>query len=82
MIKMLNRKRSGQGMTEYIIMVGLIAVVCIGAISIVGKNVDSGFRNIANALHGGKPNKIKTQRAGSQTKRNMGNFYEGRDFIE
>ncbi len=42
-MKKLNQK--GQGMTEYILIVALIAVAVIGAVKIFGGKVHEGFDN-------------------------------------
>lgn len=42
MITKTHNKR-GQGMTEYIIIVGLIAIFVIGAVRAFGGNVNAGF---------------------------------------
>ena len=39
----LNRKQSGQGMTEYILIVALIAVAVIAAVRIFGGSLTAGF---------------------------------------
>ena len=42
--------QSGQGMTEYILIVALIAIAVIGAVKFFGGNVKSGFQNAGNQL--------------------------------
>jgi len=46
----LSKKQSGQGMTEYILIVALIAVAVIAAVKIFGSNVSSGFQNAAGQI--------------------------------
>jgi type IV pilus assembly protein PilA len=46
----LNKKQSGQGMTEYILIVALIAVAVIAAVKIFGSNVSAGFNNAAGQI--------------------------------
>ena len=48
----LIRSEEGQGMTEYIIIVALIAIAAIGVITIFGNNLRVLFTNSANALGG------------------------------
>jgi Flp pilus assembly pilin Flp len=48
----LRTKQSGQGMTEYILIVALIAVAVIAAVKIFGTSVSTGFTN-ATAQVGG-----------------------------
>ena len=49
--KMIRRNR-GQGMTEYIIIVALIAIAAIGVITLFGDNIRRLFGMSANALAG------------------------------
>ena len=46
------RGRKGQGMTEYIIIVALIAIAAIGVVSLFGDNIRALFATSANALAG------------------------------
>jgi pilus assembly protein Flp/PilA len=46
------RVRRGQGMTEYIIIVALIAIAAIGVVSLFGDNIRDLFGTSANALAG------------------------------
>jgi pilus assembly protein Flp/PilA len=55
------RKNRGQGMTEYIIIVALIAIAAIGVITLFGDNIRKLFGSSANAL------------AGSTSEQNRGN---------
>jgi Flp pilus assembly pilin Flp len=45
-------KRRGQGMTEYIIIVALIAIAAIGIITLFGNNIRKLFGASAEALAG------------------------------
>lgn len=40
----------GQGLTEYLILTGLIAVSAIAVVSIVGKNLREQYANISRAI--------------------------------
>ena len=46
------RGRRGQGMTEYIIIVALIAIAAIGVVTLFGDNIRALFATSANALAG------------------------------
>jgi Flp pilus assembly pilin Flp len=46
------RRRRGQGMTEYIIIVALIAIAAIGVITLFGDNVRALFGEAADGLAG------------------------------
>ena len=47
------RRITGQGMTEYIVVVALIAIACIGAVGIFGDTVSSQFINMSQKINGG-----------------------------
>jgi pilus assembly protein Flp/PilA len=46
------KKRRGQGMTEYIIIVALIAIAAIGVVTLFGNNIRKLFGQSADALAG------------------------------
>lgn len=50
-IHMKQPDQRGQGMTEYILIVALIAVLAIGAIKFFGKSTASNFNAAANATN-------------------------------
>ena len=50
--KKLKLKKRGQGMTEYIIIVALIAIAAIGIITLFGDNIRRLFGMSADALAG------------------------------
>jgi len=47
----LVRRDEGQDLLEYALLIALIAIVCIGAITLAGTNVQTVFSNIANAIN-------------------------------
>lgn len=49
--KMLRRER-GQGMTEYIIIVALIAIAAIGIVTVFGNNIRALFTASSKAITG------------------------------
>ena len=49
MKKVLSGKK-GQGMTEYILIIALIAVFVIGAVKLFGGKVKKGFKDSAEAV--------------------------------
>ncbi len=69
----------GQGMTEYIIIVALIAIAAIGVVSLFGDNVRILFAAEANALAGNENDRIKTQEAHQRhtDHKNLSNFAQG-----
>lgn len=65
-------------MTEYLIIVALVAVVSIGTVSAVGTNLKVGLAKISNALIGsGQKVEGQVDKIDSVNKRNMNNFQEG-----
>ncbi|MBU1536524.1 hypothetical protein KKF84_14460 [Myxococcota bacterium] len=51
-VQNLRTNKKGQGMTEYIIIVALIAIAAIGVITIFGDDIRKLFGASANALAG------------------------------
>ena len=45
-------KRRGQSMTEYVIIVGLIAIFCIGIFTLFGHQIRNTVSSIVNKLSG------------------------------
>jgi len=72
---LLARKR-GQGMTEYIIIVALIAIAAIGVITLFGDNIRRLFGASTEALAGNTNVEAKTQnrKEDLEKKRNLNNF--------
>ena len=59
--KVKNRKKQkGQSLTEYLILVALIAVSSIGIIRVLGQTTRAQLSNITRALQGGHSVKIKS----------------------
>ncbi len=46
------RKNHGQGMTEYIIIVALIAIAAVGIVTVFGQNIRELFGNSTDVLSG------------------------------
>lgn len=51
---LFRRRISGQGLTEYIIIVALIAIAAIGAVSFFGSSVKASFLAMGSELVGGE----------------------------
>ena len=47
---MLTRKEEGATMVEYGLMVGLIAIVCIAAVTLIGTDLSALFTKVSTAL--------------------------------
>ncbi len=61
--KSLKKKTRGQGMTEYIIIVALIAIAAIGVITLFGDNIKALFGMSADALAGDQNVNTRTTRS-------------------
>ena len=79
LMKKLKKDESGQGMTEYIIIVALIAIAAIGVVTIFGDNIRDIFAGATDALAGQTDVKVKTEKAqGRHTKtRTLKTFSSG-----
>lgn len=51
-IKTLLKDESGQAVSEYALIVGLILIAAIGAFSLIGDEIKKIFNNLLNALKG------------------------------
>lgn|SRR5690554_723928 len=66
-------KNQGQGMTEYIIIVALIAVAAIGVYSLLGKTVRSQVAGIASEITGqNSTDQITNARAAARRAQTLG----------
>jgi len=59
----LLKLRKGQGMTEYILIIALIAVLVIGAVKVFGKNVKKGFSDSAEKIGSSVDDAVKNSSA-------------------
>lgn len=66
--------RRGQGMTENIITVALVAIAAIGIITLYGDNVRSLFGNSSDALAGDEVRNVGGKSDNGLTKKDMKNF--------
>ncbi len=48
--KSIVRRDEGQDLLEYALLIALIAIVCVGAITMAGTNVRDVFANIAGSI--------------------------------
>ena len=51
--KSLRSDESGQDLVEYALLLALIALIVIGAVTLLGQNIQSAFDTIAASLPGG-----------------------------
>lgn len=49
-VKSLVRREEGQDLLEYALLIALIAIVCVGAITLAGTQVKQAFTDIAGAI--------------------------------
>jgi pilus assembly protein Flp/PilA len=49
-MKSLARRDEGQDLLEYALLIALIAIVCVGAITLAGQNVMGVFNQIAGSI--------------------------------
>ncbi len=74
--KLVNNKR-GQGLMEYLILVALIAVVSIGAVRIVGRNVSVQYERFNRAMGAPQQDNLTIRSAGDKiNQRNLSDFLE------
>jgi pilus assembly protein Flp/PilA len=52
LISRFRREEEGAALVEYGMLVGLIAVICVGAVTLLGNEVNNVFSAIASALSG------------------------------
>lgn len=52
--------RSGQGLTEYIIITALVAIAAIGIVNIFGNQLRNQFHTIVAAMSGSADSKVKS----------------------
>ena len=75
--KQMMKKARGQGMTEYIIIVALIAIAAIGVITLFGDNIRKLFGASADALAGQESVTPKTktfEASGTNVKKTLSTF--------
>ncbi len=71
-------KQLGQGMTEYIIIVALIAISAIGIYSIFGDTITDQMGTMTEELAGGQGTvqSVDSQLDTATTKRNLGDYVD------
>lgn len=47
------RRRDGQGLVEYALILVLVAIVVIGVLTLLGNSIRTAFQDIVNTLGGG-----------------------------
>jgi Flp pilus assembly pilin Flp len=70
------RKSRGQGMTEYIIIVALIAIAAVGVVTLFGNNIRKMFGASANVLAGQNAGNDRNTATKQITSKSIQNFGE------
>jgi len=81
MLIKLNRlavQKKGQGMTEYIIIVALIAIAAIGVVTLFGDNIRALFAASADALTGKDTVQVKTEKFQGKTQKTLHDFADNK----
>jgi Flp pilus assembly pilin Flp len=68
------RKARGQGMTEYIIIVALIAIAAVGVVTLFGNNIRKMFGASANVLAGKETGNDRKESNQSLNSKKIANF--------
>ena len=79
-MKRANRKdRTGQGLTEYIIVVALVAIAGIGIVNIFGNQLRNQFYTIVKAMSGSETATVKSlaDKAGTEANQKNLSTYAG-----
>jgi Flp pilus assembly pilin Flp len=72
------KKQRGQSLTEYLILVALIAISSIGIIRVLGQTTSAQLSNITNALQGRGPKKVRMDevRDSHYSQKDLSNFMQ------
>jgi Flp pilus assembly pilin Flp len=74
MRKVPGRNRKGQGLTEYIIIVALVAVAGIGIVNIFGNQLRNQFHTIVSAMAGSQTKTVESLAGAAATEANQKNL--------
>ncbi len=74
MRKVLGKNRNGQGLTEYIIIVALVAVAGIGIVNIFGNQLRNQFNTIVRAMSGSETKTVESLAGKAGTEANQKNL--------
>ncbi len=53
--RMKHKNESGQGLVEYIILVALVVLVCVGSSKLLGKKINSKLKEVKEQIDEGIP---------------------------
>jgi pilus assembly protein Flp/PilA len=74
MRKGFGKNRKGQGLTEYIIIVALVAVAAIGIVNIFGNQLRNQFNTIVRAMAGSSTATVESLAGKAGTEANQKNL--------
>jgi Flp pilus assembly pilin Flp len=79
MRKRLGKNRKAQGLTEYIIIVALVAVAGIGIVNIFGNQLRNQFHTIVSAMSGSETGTVESlaEKAGTEANQKNLSTYAG-----
>jgi len=73
-LKRMFQSQSGQGMSEYLIIVALIAIAAIGVVTVFGRDIRALFSDTTNSLAGNTQNANTAVKANVKTNKSLKNF--------
>lgn len=73
------KNRKGQGLTEYIIVVALVAIAAIGIVNIFGNQLRNQFHTIVKAMAGSQTSAVESlaDKAGTEANQKTLSTYAG-----
>ncbi len=69
--RMTFKNRKGQGLTEYIIIVALVAIAAIGVVNIFGNQLRNQFATIVGAMSGHTTAKVSDLSSRADSEKNL-----------
>jgi len=65
-VKRIQKNKSGQGMTEYVIVVCLVAIACLLVVGVFGTNVRRLFKSANTSLQSGEAKSVSLDDQGGK----------------
>jgi pilus assembly protein Flp/PilA len=72
-VRELGRSQSGQGLSEYLIIVALVAVAAIGVVTVFGRDIRELFAGTTDSLAGNQASNT-ARKANVKASKNLKNF--------
>ena len=72
-VRELGRSQSGQGLSEYLIIVALVAVAAIGVVTVFGRDIRELFAGTTDSLAGNQASNT-ARKATVKSSKNLKNF--------